>query len=204
MVDFDLRILPSEDICRRVQHLFIVTDVAGEAIRSVNNLLECFFTTLTGYSSCDAALKVTILSTTGGGRTCIVEHRDIEDFSFEPLPATGEGDLGATFEVLAKRLCRRDLCSAEHCSYAPCLLLFCGGGGINPDCAGMEALKHNNWFSSAHRYAIPIGAVPNMPILEAFASKPENVLLPDMQANALDAVVAYLQKNHCDGGEQSW
>ncbi len=168
--------------------LFLLVDVSGSMsingnIGKVNSAIEEMIPLLADVSNtnADAEIRIAVLAFSSG---CVwVTHdasgqegpESLESFFWNDMEAGGLTDMGAAFIELESRLSRSSFLKSSTGAYAPVLILLSDGEPTDNWEAGLEKLRHNNWYKCATKIAI---AVDNgdTSVLTAFTGTTESVL----------------------------
>ena len=99
--------------------------------------------------------------------------------------------MGAAFIELEKRLSRSEYMRSSTGSYAPVLLLLSDGQPTDNVDAGLEKLRHNNWYKVATKVAISVDNGAD-DVLTQFTGDARNVIRYDSINQNLDKLLADL------------
>lgn len=172
----------AEPIRRRSLVMFIVVDVSGSMegskIGSVNTSLEELMPELANVGEADAEIKVAILTFSDMCHWLTPMPVSPDTIELKPLVADGLTNLGEACLELHKRMSRSDMMQSPGSSYAPIIILMSDGEPTDNYKTGLDELKKNKWFSTASKWAIPIGSVVDQEALIAFTGLKEAVLKP--------------------------
>ena len=173
---------------RRVMTLFLLVDSSGSMsingnIGKVNSAIEEMIPLLKEVSdeNADAEIRVAVLDFSSGCQW--VTHdpsgqpgaESLEGFFWNDLSAGGLTDMGAAFAELETRLSRSSFLASSTGAYAPVIILLSDGQPTDNWEAGLEKLKHNNWYKNATRIAIAVDK-GDVSVLAAFTGSTESVL----------------------------
>ena len=173
---------------RRVMTLFMLVDASASMsingnIGKVNSAIEEMIPLLKEVSdeNADAEIKVAVMAFSSGTRW--VTHdatgqpgpESLESFFWNDLEAGGLTDMGAAFTELESKLSRSSFLASTTGAYAPVIILLSDGLPTDDWEAGVNKLKHNNWYKCATKIAISVDNGDNN-VLTAFTGTMESVL----------------------------
>jgi len=170
-----------EGIIRRQMVLFFLVDTSGSMqgtkIGAVNTAIREVVPDLADIGGADIDLKIAVLEFSMG---CRWQNPSgpvpVDKFFWTNLSAEGSTDMGAAFRELNDRLSRNSFLRAPSASVAPVILLLSDGQPSDDYQSALAALKGNNWFKSAIKVALAIGADADRAVLEEFTGTSETVL----------------------------
>jgi len=170
-----------EGIIRRQMVLFFLIDTSGSMqgtkIGAVNTAIREVVPDLADIGGADIDLKIAVLEFSMG---CKWQNPagpvPVDQFFWTNLTAEGGTDMGAAFRELNDKLSRKSFLQAPSASVAPVILLLSDGQPCDDWQNALAALKTNNWFKSAVKVALAIGADADSAVLAEFTGTAETVL----------------------------
>ncbi len=171
------------EIPRRVMTLFYLVDTSGSmsgtkiaalnvAVRETLPIVEEI-----SQKTSDAKIKIAVLEFSSGCEWMYPKPKEIEDFEWCDLQASGLTSMGEAYEELSDKLSQSHGFMQEvQGSFAPVILLMSDGEPTDDANHGLQKLKANKWFNAATKVAIAIGNDANTQTLINFTGNEEAVL----------------------------
>ena len=173
-----------DEIPRKVMTLFYMVDTSGSmygaeigalntAVRETLPIIEEISKT-----NPDAKIKIAVLEFSIGCEWMYPEPKEVGEFEWRDLQASGLTSLGLAYEDLAQKLSHsRGFMMEATGSFAPVIILLSDGAPTDHPEYALEKLKNNNWFKVATKIAIAIGndAVKSTTLID-FTGTEESVL----------------------------
>lgn len=184
MSEKNVDILEEGALPRRVMTLFMLVDRSTSMqnegnIGKVNRAIEETILQLKDVSdnNFDAEIKVAVLSfgTDVKWETGEDGVKSLDDMQWTDIVASGLTSMGDAFIELEKKLSRKKFLASTTGAYAPVIILLSDGYPTQSIDAGLEKLKHNNWYKCATKIAIAVKDSA-LDSLEKFTGSSETVI----------------------------
>lgn len=172
-----------DEVPRKVLTLFYLVDtsgsMSGSKIAALNTAVRETLPIIEEISSnnSDSKIKIAVLEFSSGCEWMYPTPKEIEDFEWIDLQASGLTSLGEAYENLSQKLSQSHGFMQEASgAFAPVILLLSDGVPTDDTEHGLQKLKANKWFNVATKVAIAIGNDTRTQTLVDFTGNDEAVL----------------------------
>jgi len=176
-------------------HLFFIIDASdsmnyGGKIETLNNAIKEAIPHIREVArEAEGTIRIHAMTFSTGARW-LVNHVDVQQFTWENIKPKGVTDMGRGFEYLSEKL-SSDFDGIR--GYQPVMVLLSDGLPTDDYEKGLEKLMATKWGSKAIRIAIAIGQEADMDVLQAFIGDTYRGELKPLQAKNASELKQYIR-----------